>query len=186
MQDKSSLRVLLALDGEATVPMLIMGNFNTHSPMWLPSNVSCSHWAKHMEEWAATNLLTLANNPDVITQRGAAHERDLTIDLAWLNKAAIQVASFLELEIDWEGSLGSDHALLRIKGQAHRDSADPTDITPQGFVFDPGKGDEWITTFCEHEKPPPLPPLPTRDQLEAAAESLVNDINETNETTLHR
>ena len=40
--------------------------------------------------------------------------------------------------------------------------------------------------FCEHKKPPPLPPLPTRDQLEAAVESLVNDINETNETTLCR
>ena len=69
-----NLQALLELDIEATTPTLIIGNFNTHSPNWSPPNVLHSHWAGCIEEWAATNLLTLTNNPGEITCRGAEHE----------------------------------------------------------------------------------------------------------------
>lgn len=41
-----------------------------------------------IEGWAATNLLTLPNNPGEITRRGAGHEEDSTINLASYNEAA--------------------------------------------------------------------------------------------------
>jgi hypothetical protein len=88
--DNSGLQALLATDVDATMPTLVVGNFNTHSPPWSPLDTPRSHWAGCVEEWAAVNLLTLANNPGEITRRGAEHERDSVIDLAWYNEAAVQ------------------------------------------------------------------------------------------------
>ena len=82
VQDKTALPALLGLNIDATTPTLVIGDFNTHSPTWLPPNIPRSTWAAKVEEWASTNLLTLANDPGVITRRGADHERDSTIDKA--------------------------------------------------------------------------------------------------------
>jgi hypothetical protein len=38
---------------------------------------------------------------------------DSVVDLAWYNDAATQSSSFTDLRIDWDGSLGSDHAMSR-------------------------------------------------------------------------
>ena len=86
-----------------------------------------------------SNLLTLANTPGTITCRGASHKRDSTIDLAWFNEAAVLAANFSNLEIDWEGSLGLDHTLLRVKGQAHNNITDLLEEPPCGFVIDTEK-----------------------------------------------
>src|SRR5258707_5639609 len=104
------------LNINAMVPTLVVGDFNTHSSTWSPPNVPRSSWVGQVEEWAATNLLTLANNPGEITRRGAEHECDSVINLVWYNKAAVQKGTFTNLHVDWEGSLGSDHARLQIDG----------------------------------------------------------------------
>jgi Endonuclease-reverse transcriptase len=78
----SGLNTLLATDISAVMPTLVVGDFNTHSPSWFPPNIPRSYWAERIEEWAAENLLTLANNPDEVTRRGAEHEWDSIIDLA--------------------------------------------------------------------------------------------------------
>ena len=162
-----------------------MGNFNTHFPRWSPLNVLHSHWATNVEEWAVSNLLTLANTPGTITCRGASHERDSTIDLMWFNKAAVLAANFSNLKIDWEGSLGLDYALLKVKGQAHNNIADLLKESPCRFVIDPEKHEVWVVSFCNLIKPPLLPPLPSVEEIEVAAEALVRliDIDETNEAT---
>src|SRR6266478_3227465 len=67
VRDPTSLQTLTSLDVDATTPTLVVGDFNMHSPTWSPPDVPRSHWARHVEEWAATNLLTLANNPGEIT-----------------------------------------------------------------------------------------------------------------------
>ena len=79
--DDSSLQALIDLDIDATTPTLVVGGFNTHSPSWSPPGVPHSAWVGWLEEWAATNLLSLANTPGEITWRGAEHERDSVIDL---------------------------------------------------------------------------------------------------------
>ena len=186
VQDKFSLQALLSLDIEATIPTLIMGDFNTHSPRWSPLNVLHSHWATNIKEWATSNLLTLANTPGTITCRGASHKRDSTIDLVWFNEAAVLAANFSNLEIDWEGSLGSDHALLKVKGQAHNNIADLLEESPCGFVIDPGKHEAWVALFCNLTKPPPLPPSPSAEEIEAAAGALVRLIDQTYEATFHK
>ena len=94
VRDNSSLDALLSLDIDAIIPTLIIGDFNAHSQAWSPPDVPRSRGATRIEEWAATNLLTLANTPGEITRKGANHERDSVIDLAWYNKAAISASTF--------------------------------------------------------------------------------------------
>ena len=130
-----------------------------------------------------SNLLTLANTPGTITCRGASHERDSTIDLAWFNKAAVLAVNFSNLEIDWEGSLGLDHALLKVKGQAHNDITDLLEEPPCRFVINPEKHKAWVASFCNLTKPPLLPPSPSAEEIEVAAEALVRLIDQTNKAT---
>ena len=100
VRDSSSLDALLGLDIDATVPTLVIGDFNAHSREWSPADVSRSTDAGRIEVWAAVNLLTLANTPGEITQRGANHEKDSVIDLAWYNEAAIRASTFTGLTVD--------------------------------------------------------------------------------------
>jgi len=184
--DNSSLQALLALEIDAITPTMVIGDFNTHSPTWSPPDTPRSHWASRIEEWAASNLLTLANNPGKVTRKGADHERDSTIDLAWFNEAAIQAATFTGLEVDWEGNLGLDHAMLRLLGCPHNTAvAQPIETDP-GFVIDPGKKAEWLQSFRIHSAPTLLPTVPTATEVEKAVEQLVQDIQKTNEDTFRK
>ena len=67
VQDASSLDALLGLDIDAIIPTLVIGDFNAHSQTWSPPDVPRSTGATCIEEWAATNLLMLANAPGEIT-----------------------------------------------------------------------------------------------------------------------
>jgi Endonuclease-reverse transcriptase len=155
VRDNTSLQALLALDIDATTPTLLIGDFNLHSQSWSPPDTPRSSGATRFEEWAAMNLLTLANNPGKITRRGAGQDRDSVIDLAWYNEAAIQSVTFTTLELDWEGSLGSDHAMLRLLAHAQEANA-PARETDLGYVVDPEKGDKWTRSFKASARPLPL------------------------------
>ncbi|KAH9954201.1 hypothetical protein BC827DRAFT_1158869 [Russula dissimulans] len=72
--DSTCLPALLGLDVDVITPTMLLGDFNTHSPTWSPPDVPHSSWANRVEEWATTNLLSLANTPGWITRRGADHE----------------------------------------------------------------------------------------------------------------
>jgi hypothetical protein len=65
--DGSSLQALTSLDIDALMPTLVVGDFNTHSPTWSPPDLPQSSWANQIEDWAAINLLALANNPGKVT-----------------------------------------------------------------------------------------------------------------------
>jgi hypothetical protein len=184
--DNTSLQALLALDIDALTSTLIVGDFNTHSPTWSPPDNPRSHWAARVEEWAALNLLVLANNPREITRRGAGNDRDSVIDLAWYNDAAIQSSSFADLRIDWDGSLGSDHAMLLISGHTSEEAAALNYGSNLGFVIDPERGGEWIRAFKERSFHFCFQPTPSPDEVEAAAASLTDDIHQTNEEILRR
>jgi endonuclease/exonuclease/phosphatase family metal-dependent hydrolase len=132
IRDNTCLQKLLEIDIDAIIPTLVIGDFNTHSQEWSPSDIPKSCWAGRLEEWAARNLLTLANNPGEITRKGAEHERDSVIDLAWYNEAAIQKATFTGLAVDWKGNLASDHAMLQINGRTGEESMNQNLETASG------------------------------------------------------
>jgi hypothetical protein len=180
--DITSRQALLALDISATMPTLIMGDFNTHSRSWSPPDTPRSSWATQIEEWAAANLLTLANNPSEITRRGAGNDRDAVLDLVWFNEAAIQDATFSNLVVDWAGSLGSDHAMIHISGQTREHTAArEANEDHLGFVVEPDKKDEWIRAFKARSSNPRYQLIPSPQEVEEASAALTEDINATNE-----
>jgi hypothetical protein len=180
VRDNSCLWALTNLDIDAVIPTLVIGNFNAHSLSWSPLDIPRSRWSNQIEEWAATNLLILANNPGEITRQGVDHECDSVIDLAWYNEAAIQTNTFDNLQIDWEGSLGSDHALLHIEGQSHPTTDMPLENTDLGVIVDPKKKQEWIKAFTSRPPPTLLPLTPTTEEVDYAAEMLYEDIQSAN------
>jgi hypothetical protein len=186
VRDNTSLQALLALDIDALTPTLIVGDFNTHSQTWSLPGTPRSCWATRIEEWAALNLLILANTPRAITRRGAEHERDSVIDLAWYNEAATESNTFSDFQINWEGSLGSDHAMLTISGQTREEIAAPNDEGDLGFVIDPEKGEEWTCAFKARSSHFPFQQTPSPDEVETAAASLMEDIQQTNEEVLRK
>jgi hypothetical protein len=176
VNDRSALDTLLSLDLDPIIPTLVVGDFNTHSRSWSPQGLTPSPQAGRLEEWAVGNLLVLANEPGVITRRGAGQDRDSTIDLTWYNDAAIEDATFGDWTLDWAGSLGSDHALTRVQGSLLRTAMQPDPNTEDlGFVIDEDKADEWSRHFKAMLGPlPPLPNQPTADEVEELAQRVHN------------
>ena len=186
VRDNTSLQTLLALDIDPTIPTLLIGDFNIHSRTWSLPDTPRSTQATRLEVWAATNLLTLANNPGEVTRRGAEHERDSVIDLAWYNDTAIQNTTFSGLEVDWAGSLGSDHTMLRMTGHPYEQPI-PTYSEDLGYVVDPDQEEEWTLAFKARSSPltfPHHPPSP--NEVEEAAEALTEDIRQTNKKVLSK
>jgi hypothetical protein len=186
VRDNTSLQALLSLDIDALTPTLVVGDFNTHSQTWSPPDMPRSLWAARIEEWAALNLLMLANNPGEITRKGAGHERDSVIDLAWYNEAATEDTTFSDLTINWEGSLGSDHAMLTIAGHTQEEATAPNCENDLGFLIDPERSEEWIRAFKARSLHPPFRPSPSPDEVEIAAASLTKDIQQTNDEVLRK
>ena len=126
------------------------------------------------------NILTLANTPGEITRKGAEHERDSVIDLAWYNEAAIQSATFSELKTDWEGNLGSDHAMLHITGHMREAANIGNREDNMGFLIDPEQREEWICAYNERVSLHAYSLTPTPAEVERAAALLTDDIQQTN------
>jgi hypothetical protein len=111
--DPSALDALVGLDLDATIPTLLVGDFNLHSPSWSPTGWDTSRGAHRLEEWAATQTLELLSKPRILTRMGEGGGRNSTLDLAWCNMAALIQGTFVGAEVDFGGSQGSDHALIR-------------------------------------------------------------------------
>src|SRR5260370_41796088 len=84
-----SLNYITSLEIDLLVSTVIGGNFNTHARAWSPPDIHQSTWAIDIEEWAIVQGLDLLNTPGVPTRRGDCRQRDTTIDLIWVNEAAI-------------------------------------------------------------------------------------------------
>ncbi len=163
-----SLNYITNLEIDLLVSTVIGGDFNTHARAWSPPDIRQSTWAIDVEEWAITQGLDLLNTPGVPTRRGDRRQWDTTIDLIWVNKAAILDDTFQDLEIDFTALIGSDHAglwlthhLLQASNQASNQ-----DWLPPYTIQDAAK-DKWINKF----KLDAHIPAPTTDPAEIEAES---------------
>ena len=65
---QQSLNSITAIDLNLCVPMIIGGDFNTHSQAWSPQGIHQSPWALNLEEWAIAQALDLMNPPGVPTR----------------------------------------------------------------------------------------------------------------------
>jgi hypothetical protein len=61
------LTSLLAWDIDDSIPMIVAGDFNTHSPSWSMAYMTTSSWAAILEDWFNCSSLLLLSPPQVPT-----------------------------------------------------------------------------------------------------------------------
>ena len=146
VDNPTALHTLLTLDLDPTVHMLLVGDFNTHSPSWSPKD-----WTEHpasarrVEDWTVAQDLLLLSPPGIPTHRGENGARDSTIDLVWCNSIAWTSGTFTSPSILWGNSLRSDHTLLRIPATIPSKLSRLPEDHVQGFTTDisDAKWEEW-------------------------------------------
>jgi hypothetical protein len=175
--DPSALDALVGLDLDATIPTLLVGDFNLHSPSWSPTGWDTSRGAHRLEEWAAAQTLELLSKPRIPTRMGEGGGRNSTLDLAWCNMAALIQGTFIGVEVDFGGSQGSDHALIRtiastpapvFRAPADRTDRFDTDIEPEAW-------DEWDRIL--HFELPPLIQLLTPEDVDVYVDDIYRAFN---------
>jgi hypothetical protein len=182
--DPSALDALVGLDLDAMIPTLLVGDFNLHSPSWSPTGWDTSRRAHRLEEWAATQTLELLSKPHIPTRMGEGGGHNSTLDLAWCNMAALVQGTFIGAEVDFGGSQGSDHALIRTiastpvaihQAQLDRTERFNTDIDDQAW-------EEWerILRF----ELPPLMGLHTMETVDTMVDDVYLAFNQACKATM--
>jgi hypothetical protein len=182
--DPSALNTLLDLDLDTTIPTLVIGDFNLHSSSWSPTGWATSNGAHRLEEWMATQTFALLNKPRIPTHMGEGGARNSTIDLAWSNMAALMQGTFFGATVDFGGSMGSDHTLIRViasmpvhLGRTPEDCINQfdTDISVEAW-------EDWDRVLW-FELPPLLPILSPPD-IDARVDDIYRAFNEACKATM--
>jgi len=122
----------------------------------------------------------------MITRCGTEHECDSVINLAWYNEAAICRTTFSDLRVDWEGSLGSDHAMLHVTGQPTGPTPFSNSTDPTSFLLDPEQKPIWIQEFKGINANQSFSTNPSAEEVERAATDLTSDIQSASEASFHK
>ena len=168
-----ALSPLMSFSLDDLTPAIVLGNFNTHSRLWSPLNVSPSPWAPSFEDWLESNGLNLLNEPTVPTWRGRHDQKESTIDLVLINEAASTHLALSPLSVSFTDSLGSDHAALSFSWTPSSALPPvPRSLLP-GFKLEDGLQQNWMVGFrCK-----PHPIITDIDSLVSAAAQLHKDID---------
>ena len=104
------LRHLLSLTFPNS-PLLLCGDFNTHSHSWSPPGITASPWAPTLEDWLEERQLMSLVPEGSITRRGTG--KALLIDHIFVNLAFLEKPPFpASCSVSFERSISSDHAAL--------------------------------------------------------------------------
>ena len=166
--------------------MVVCSDFNTHSPSWSLPGATPSPWTRDLKDWAATQLLQLANPKLQPTRFAKPPACDSIIDLAWYNDAAILNNTFTPLIIDHAASLGSDHAALLFSIIADPLILPDPEVNP-GHIIDPAKKDDWVNSLTTLATIPlPMSNPPTAQECDAEAEAITADYMRANEAAFSK
>ena len=113
VDNKSSMSTLLALNLNPTIPTLLIGDFNLHSPSWSEPGLGHSPQSVAFKAWVAGQTFTLDTPTGTITCRGCDNKCPSMLDLMWHNLAMDRSADLTPPLYDWPASLGSDHCGVR-------------------------------------------------------------------------
>jgi hypothetical protein len=146
-----NLSRLFALDVPLLTPMLIAGDFNTHSPLWSLDDTLTCPWAGEVEDWMEDTRLSLLSPPHVHTRTGEHNQKDTVLDLVlWnLNAAWSDQFRFSFSQVSFLLSLGSDHATMVFSWAPSLFlPPDPSNVTPHWQVLD-SLEDVWKQQFLQ-------------------------------------
>src|SRR6266436_6708895 len=153
-----------------------------------PDNTKSKRLSVIPEDRSSASLSLVIRRPCsvITTRRGVDHECNSVIDLVWFNKVAVQKSTFSGLCTNWEGSLGSDHALLHILGYMQEAAKQTTSNDQLGFIVDLERKEKWLRAFKACSLPLILPLTPTAKEVEQAVGGFFDDIQSTNEEIFRR
>jgi hypothetical protein len=127
-----------------TVPTVLIGDFNSHSPRWSLPHSTPSPWANAFHDWMDDNGLEILNPVHTFTwsQKGS---RSSIIDLALANEQARYFTSLSTATVSWKERV-SDHAALLLNFLPEEATTEPH--APRiGFITDANKKEEWSSSF---------------------------------------
>ena len=131
-------------------PLILCGNFNTHSPSWSPLNIPTSPWAHTLENWLeTTNLISIVPEGS-ITRRGTS--KPSLLDHIFVNWAFLENPFFpATCSVSFERSISLDHAALFV------DLPLATDPTPPPFqlrwIIEDQMEQKWKRAFATFPRP---------------------------------
>jgi len=97
------------------IPMLLVGDFNTHSHIWSFPYSTISPWATDLVDWFDNQGLKLLNPPCTVTwDLGWDDQQPSVLDLALINEVAAISGQISALQISFDNSISSDHAALSL------------------------------------------------------------------------
>jgi hypothetical protein len=132
----------------------------------------------------AMQTFALLNKPRIPTRMGEGGARNSTINLAWSNMAALVQGTFFGAEVDYGGSMGSDHALIWVIASTPVHVArTPEDRTNRfNTDIDAEAWEEWdrILRF----ELPPLTPILSPLDLDARVDDIYRAFNEACKSTM--
>ena len=165
---------LLSLDMDPLTPMIIMGDFNTHSPVWSFPYSTISPWAAELVSWFDDQGFELWSPPCVaMWDSGRDDRRPLVLDLVLINEAASISEQITLPLISFDVSISSDHTALSLLWYPAESIALAPPPELSGYAIDELLMASWLKNFGPLV-PPPISDIPS---LIEAAQHLHSDID---------
>jgi Endonuclease-reverse transcriptase len=175
-----NLSHLLDYSPVTSSPVLLAGDFNTHSDTWSPGGKWTFPWASSLEGWLDDHGF-LSTVPDGSISRCSSTSLPSLIDFIFVNEAFLEVPSFLaSCSLSFDASVGSDHASLSISIPVS--TTPPCLHRPPGWKIDPDLKDTWSAHF--RDLPPPA--ISDEPSLLHAAHSLLSHMSDISDSLFPR
>jgi Endonuclease-reverse transcriptase len=140
-----NLAHLLDFIPDPSSPILLAGDFNTHSDTWSPGGKRTSPWAASLESWLDDHSF-VSTVPDGSISQCSSTSLPSLIDFIFINEAFLEVPSFpATCSVSFHESVGSDHASLSIS--LPFTSTAPRLHRPPGWKIDLDLKVKWICLF---------------------------------------
>jgi endonuclease/exonuclease/phosphatase (EEP) superfamily protein YafD len=161
-------------------PILLAGDFNTHSDTWSPGGKRASPWAPSLEGWLDEHGF-VSTVPDGSISRRLTTSLPSLIDFIFVNEKFLEVPSFpASCSVSFDSSIGSDHAGLSISIPVY--TTPPHLLRPPGWKIDPDLRDTWCARFRDIKKTP----ITDEPSLLHAAQHLLTHIIEVSDSLFPR
>ena len=132
-------------------PLMICGDFNTHSTTWSPPDLPTSPWAPTLDLWLDNNDLMSLVPDGSITHRSSTG-RDSLIDHIFVNMGFLSNPFFpSSCSVSFEKSISSDHAALFLTLPISVMPPIPT--SRPGWVIEDQMEQEWKKAFALFPRP---------------------------------
>jgi hypothetical protein len=154
------LHHILCHEPDDTIPTAVVGDLNTHSPMWSLPGHTPSSWATLFTDWMGANSFQCKNPPGVLMWVGSREtDHPSILDLVLANDLVCYSAQLGDVTVSLADSLGSDHATLIFDIFPLDSITIIPPPAPSGFKVDDELKDSWVKEFIML-LPPGLPYAP--------------------------